>query len=353
MAQNQTNPDRVYRSAFDKWLKRWFRGDLTRRDEAAMEQLAEKDAFLHESIDGYRSTPNLEHEEMLLRLRGKLRQKAPVAKRVPISRILAAAAAVVVLVAAIWLLPDFFTSADTSSNTIAQKQDTPPEAVEERQESDSEQVSPEKPAVKAPGRDIASGAGGGPATLPKDKPKASIPVEKEDMDAFQDVAEEPQRAMPPPVQTVEELPELPEVQAKKEQMGEIRQADDAVPLSNSGNVSRRAKPKAREEKMEEAAYNYEPPMENTLLGGQPEMGWADFNEYLRRKALLPVQARNNNVTGVVRLEFSIDSGGEPVNFNVLQGLGYGCDEEAKRLVQAVKWLPGAGGKTRVDVWFRR
>ncbi|MDO8365511.1 MAG: energy transducer TonB, partial [Saprospiraceae bacterium] len=86
---------------------------------------------------------------------------------------------------------------------------------------------------------------------------------------------------------------------------------------------------------------------------QPAGGWSNFQEYLRRNARLPEAARQNNVSGVVRLKFRLDENNQATDFQTLRSLGYGCDEEAVRLVKAYKWLRGNDPELTIDVSFVR
>lgn len=66
----------------------------------------------------------------------------------------------------------------------------------------------------------------------------------------------------------------------------------------------------------------------------------DFEEYLRSNQKLPEAARQNGVSGVVEVAFEVDAKGRLSNFVIRQSLGYGCDQEAIRLLKASpRWLP--------------
>lgn len=47
----------------------------------------------------------------------------------------------------------------------------------------------------------------------------------------------------------------------------------------------------------------------------------------------PDDALANKVEGTVKIEFVVDGQGKIVETKILKGLGYGCDEEATRLVK--------------------
>ncbi len=55
----------------------------------------------------------------------------------------------------------------------------------------------------------------------------------------------------------------------------------------------------------------------------------------------PKEARKNGIEGKVIVQFVINEDGTCSNFNVIKGIGYGCDEEAVRAFKKMpKWNPG-------------
>ena len=86
---------------------------------------------------------------------------------------------------------------------------------------------------------------------------------------------------------------------------------------------------------------------------QPVSGWENFHLYMRQNARLPDTARNHNVSGNVRLQFNIGPDGKPANVQVLNGLGFGCDEEAMRLIREFSWSPPGREPVVVEIPFVR
>jgi periplasmic protein TonB len=71
-------------------------------------------------------------------------------------------------------------------------------------------------------------------------------------------------------------------------------------------------------------------------GGQSAMG-----KFLQKNLRYPPPAQRANVSGRVFLSFVVDRNGEISDVNVIKGLGFGCDEEAVRVVKAMpRWNPG-------------
>jgi len=56
---------------------------------------------------------------------------------------------------------------------------------------------------------------------------------------------------------------------------------------------------------------------------------------------IPTQAKEAGVSGKVFITFIVEETGEITDISVLKGLGFGCDEEAVRIVKAMPcWKPG-------------
>ena len=68
---------------------------------------------------------------------------------------------------------------------------------------------------------------------------------------------------------------------------------------------------------------------------------------LFRSLKKPKQAIENQITETVEVEFKVNKKGELSDFKIIKSLGYGCDEEAIRLIrEGPKWLPKTyGGNT--------
>jgi len=72
----------------------------------------------------------------------------------------------------------------------------------------------------------------------------------------------------------------------------------------------------------------------------PEIGNRAFKQYLEKNIRYPQQAKINSVEGRVTVEFTIEPNGSLTNFNVIRGIGSGCDEELIRLIkEGPKWIP--------------
>lgn len=71
----------------------------------------------------------------------------------------------------------------------------------------------------------------------------------------------------------------------------------------------------------------------------PVPGERAYLRYIRQNLRYPLGAANAGIHGIVVVEFDISAEGSPQNFRIVQSLGYGCDEEAIRLIrEGPKWI---------------
>ena len=152
--------------------------------------------------------------------------------------------------------------------------------------------------------------------------------------------EEVPEETPPP--TVEEIKEA--VVANKTIEGdpnanEIIVAPEAIAAPSKGTVV-------------EAAP--EPEKVFTVVEQQPEFpgGTAEMYKYLGKNIKYPSAASRANVSGRVFMSFVVNVDGSIQDVAVLKGLGFGCDEEAIRVVKAMpKWKPGKQSGRAVRVKY--
>lgn len=66
-------------------------------------------------------------------------------------------------------------------------------------------------------------------------------------------------------------------------------------------------------------------------------GPSAFKKFVAANLKYPEEARLKGIQGTVRVRYEIDYTGKVVDTKVLVGLGYGCDEEAMRIVKLLKF----------------
>lgn len=74
---------------------------------------------------------------------------------------------------------------------------------------------------------------------------------------------------------------------------------------------------------------------------EPIGGTAAFYKYVGNNIKYPTTALRENVSGRVFVQFIVGTSGEIENVKIVKGIGYGCDEEAIRIVKnSPNWKPG-------------
>ncbi len=87
---------------------------------------------------------------------------------------------------------------------------------------------------------------------------------------------------------------------------------------------------------------------------QPEFvgGMEAFRAFLSKNLRYPNAAQRSNIQGRVYLNFTVEPDGSLSNINILRGIGFGCDEEAVRVMKLTpKWKPGKQAGRAVRVKF--
>ncbi|QMW00913.1 energy transducer TonB [Spirosoma foliorum] len=82
----------------------------------------------------------------------------------------------------------------------------------------------------------------------------------------------------------------------------------------------------------------------TIVETQPEFpgGINALINYLKVTINYPAEAQEAKIKGRVFVSFVVEIDGSLTDIIVLKGLGYGCDEEAMRVVKAMPcWIPGS------------
>ncbi len=87
---------------------------------------------------------------------------------------------------------------------------------------------------------------------------------------------------------------------------------------------------------------------------QPEFpgGFTELSRYLSGSIKYPAAAQRANVSGRVFVSFVVTKTGEVTDVDLLKGIGFGADEEARRVVsQMPRWIPGKQDGKAVNVKY--
>jgi TonB family protein len=82
---------------------------------------------------------------------------------------------------------------------------------------------------------------------------------------------------------------------------------------------------------------------------EPNGGRTDFQNYLNNAVKYPEQALKNKIQGRVTVRFTVETDGALTHFEVVKGLGYGCEEELIRAIrEGPMWKPSTQGDNAVS-----
>lgn len=151
-------------------------------------------------------------------------------------------------------------------------------------------------------------------------------------DNFEDLMEIPPTEQPPPPPPKIELPKIIEVPDEEEIEEEIE-----IELDIEFEEETIIEELIFEEPEEEVEEIF------TIVEDQPEYpgGMNAFYKYIGTNMRYPAQARRMGVEGRVFVQFVVEKDGSLSEIQVIKGIGFGCDEEALRVIkQSKKWTPG-------------
>ncbi|MEM6630984.1 MAG: energy transducer TonB [Bacteroidota bacterium] len=106
-----------------------------------------------------------------------------------------------------------------------------------------------------------------------------------------------------------------------------------------------------EVEMEESTSKVARPLVSAQAMPEFPGGKRKLSRYFNRELKYPSAAKDNQVEGSVRVGFIIEPDGSISNPKVIKGLGYGCDEEAVRLIESMPiWSPGMNNGNPVRIF---
>ncbi len=73
-----------------------------------------------------------------------------------------------------------------------------------------------------------------------------------------------------------------------------------------------------------------------------------MNEFIRKNLKYPEEALKKKIEGKVHLSYTINFKGKVEHIKILNGLGYGCDEEAIRIVKLLEFTSPKNRGMRVS-----
>ncbi|MFT5885502.1 MAG: protein TonB [Arcticibacterium sp.] len=92
----------------------------------------------------------------------------------------------------------------------------------------------------------------------------------------------------------------------------------------------------------------------TAVEQAPEFpgGVKEMYNFINSKIKYPPAAQRANISGRVFVKFVVEKDGSIGKIDILKGIGFGCDEEAERVIKSMpKWNPGRQNGKNVRVFF--
>ncbi len=124
------------------------------------------------------------------------------------------------------------------------------------------------------------------------------------------------------------------------------EGEDAVGIAEAPPVVEAPKEVEIEKPKEEEIF--------TSVEQNPEFpgGNIEALKYIAKNIKYPSAAQRANVSGKVFIKFVVERDGSIGDVQILKGIGFGCDEEAQRVIKGMpKWSPGKQNGRNVRVWF--
>lgn len=152
-------------------------------------------------------------------------------------------------------------------------------------------------------------------------------------DDFEDLLEIPPTEQPPPPPPKIQQPEIIEVPDEEEIEEEIEINLD-VDITEEDVIEDIIIEEAPEEEVADEIFQI---VEDPAT---PKGGYAAFYEYIAKNMNYPSKAKRMGIEGKVFVQFVVDPQGKISNVEIAKGIGFGCDEEAARILKnAPAWNP--------------
>jgi protein TonB len=111
------------------------------------------------------------------------------------------------------------------------------------------------------------------------------------------------------------------------------EADEELVIAETEEIILEEVEQEEEEKPDEIFMIVEEPAE-------PKGGYSEFYAYVSKEMNYPMKALEVSASGKVYIKFVVDKDGALTDLEIARGIGFGCDEEAIRVLsQAPKWTP--------------
>ena len=335
-------------------LIRYLNGELPDEEAWKVEKAMQEDPFLAEAMEGMEMAKDqggipedLEALERRISIREKENEKTI---RTPFLKI---AAVILVLAVSVTAVYELFFNTVTNSELAMQKNEVKKDSSESATYNDAGTVRPGQQPVNTPQKQGLGKISESKRLNSEEKirepsetfeqPKPATPEnETPDKGAVKIIAEDEEAAGN--VTAMQASPIITDSARSVEITPRVTSATD-LPAAASGDMAARALKKESRYPAERKAKSQ--PFESSkevLSSGldqcHPLPGDSAYLEYIKSNLQYPAAARQHNIEGDVTVEFTVNLDSSITNFNIMKGIGSGCNEEAIRLIrQGPKWVP--------------
>lgn len=125
--------------------------------------------------------------------------------------------------------------------------------------------------------------------------------------------------------------------------------------SNPGEVTQEGESEDLNEVIVEGNGNAEvgDPNQIQVFVGEPSEFVGDYQKFLRKNLRYPYKASSKGIQGQVHLSFVVEKDGSITDVKLVKGIGYGCDEEAIRVIKLTSGQWSVAKNNGVPVRYRR
>ena len=313
-------------------IEKYRRDELTPAERQRLEKTALSDPFLADALEGSGSLTGIEFSSDIRQLQKKILKHQRGTYFWP----LRIAAGIVIIVSSMVIITRL-TDEDARDQLALQhhtndKADQPVNkpADSEKESRDRTHAEPSAPSPVPDQKEIFKVS---PTTSEKSWPAKEVPASGLAEQAVQESELREESALNSAPQ------EKDVVVTDDKNMNSFQGGDKTGPPAMSRSVTSRKKAEAAAEPAPSNADDEQKSVDANVP--MPRGGFTQFNEYVADNLRYPQSAIDNNIQGDVVIEFQIDPNGDTKDFVILKGLGFGCDEEAIRLIKdGPKWSPG-------------
>lgn len=391
-------------------LLRWITGEATRHDEQSLAGLAKDDPFLAEALEGYRSLPADGHAAALARLKAGIRQRAEPKRGAGFYLLRIAAVGTLLMVGILAVRPflnknsaekatayaptagtEAAVTADSTSAAEALTETTPePQALEQTAaapapkpaaKSASPSLNPEQDAADQPAPPIAMIEEIALDDAPQAAPAKEAATAKPDADLLRNNKPAAPPSLPPAAKktgverevtgyvtdetgkplagtTVSGGSTTTATDASGKYLLSLPAGAGSVTFSKPGfedlEIALGPDNRLDVEMSGQAGLLTETTASKRMkaVAPKPKGGFKAFEKYIQDNRKMPAEAAKAGIKGSVTLRFLVSGDGTLSDFKVIEPLGFGCDEEAIRLLrQGPKWKSDAAAFATYSVAF--